>query len=238
MKVDHNLCIACGQCIDYCPMEAITVAEFAEIDQDACIECHICARTKACPVGALQIEELEWPRSLRSSFSDVLNPHKNTGVAGRGTEEMKTNDVTARLKKGRVGVAIELGRPGLGVTFRDVEKMAMAVARHGVEFEVQNPVDALMTDKATGKLMPEVLNEKVLSAIVEFEVERQALEPILRTILDTAGQLETVFSLCAATPMDDDNPEIPIDPVLEKLGISRWPNGKTNVGLGKPWKEC
>lgn len=238
MKVDRDLCVACGQCVDYCPMEAITVSEFAEIDQDACIECHICARTKACPVGALQIEDLEWPRLLRSAFSDVLNPHKSTGVAGRGTEEMKTNDVTARLKKGRVGVAIELGRPGIGVTFRDVEKMAMAVARHGVHFEEQNPVDSLMVDKATGRLMPDVLDEKVLSAIVEFEVDRKELELILPTILAAAGDLDTIFSLCVATAMDDGNPEIPVDRIFQRLGIPRRPNGKTNVGLGRPRKEC
>ncbi len=238
MKVDSDLCVGCGECVPYCPMEAISVDGVAEIDQEACVECHICFRTKVCPMNALQIEELEWPRDLRASFSDVLNPHKNTGVTGRGTEEMKTNDVTARLKKGRVGVAIELGRPGIGVYFRDVEKIAMAVARQGVAFEAQNPVDAIMTDKKTGELAPEVLNERVLSAIVEFEIPREQLSPILQTVREAARDIDTVFSLCVASVMEDGGKVIITDGIIQQLGMARRPNGKTNVGLGRPRKEC
>ena len=53
------------------------------------------------------------PRILRSRV-----PHESTGVEGRGTEEVKTNDVSGRVKMGEVGFTIELGRPGVGVRFR------------------------------------------------------------------------------------------------------------------------
>ena len=50
-------------------------------------------------------------------------------VPGRGTEEMKTNDVKGTFLPGEVGVGIELGRPGIEANFRDVEKVAMALMK-------------------------------------------------------------------------------------------------------------
>ena len=67
-----------------------------------------------------------------------------------------------------VGIAIEMGRPGTGTRFYDVEKVAMAVAKVGVHFEPHNPVTKLMIDETTGKMKDDVLNEKVLSAIVDL----------------------------------------------------------------------
>ena len=65
-------------------------------------------------------------------MSDVTTVYR--GVNGRGTEEMKTNDVTGRFKKGYAGIAVELGRPQVSTSLRDLEKIAMVVAQHGAEF--------------------------------------------------------------------------------------------------------
>ncbi|HUV55530.1 MAG TPA: hypothetical protein VMW03_10050 [Candidatus Krumholzibacteriaceae bacterium] len=86
------------------------------------------APVDVCPTGALTPPELTWPRSLRAAFSDPTVVHPGTGVGGRGTEEIKTNDVTGRLRRGEAGIVVELGRPGTGARLRDVEKMAMALA--------------------------------------------------------------------------------------------------------------
>ena len=44
-------CIACGACVDGCPVGAITMeADKAKIDADACIDCGAC--NGVCPVGA------------------------------------------------------------------------------------------------------------------------------------------------------------------------------------------
>mgnify|MGYP001739409725 CR=1 FL=1 len=43
-----NDCIACGTCIDECPVEAIS-----EIDADACTECGTCA--SVCPNEAISL---------------------------------------------------------------------------------------------------------------------------------------------------------------------------------------
>src|SRR3979490_309335 len=66
------------------------------------------------PTAAFEPDELSWPRIVRRAFSDPRVPHESTGVEGRGTEEVKTNDVSNRVKVGEVGFTIEFGRPGVG----------------------------------------------------------------------------------------------------------------------------
>jgi len=68
--------------------------------------------------------------------------HKETGVPGRGTEEMKTNEVTARLN-GLLGMAVEVGRPGVGARLKDLETIAMLWPRK-IVFEPRNPVTFLL----------------------------------------------------------------------------------------------
>jgi ferredoxin len=47
-------CIACGTCIDECPVEAISAGDAYSIDASKCIDCGACA--DACPVGAPKSE--------------------------------------------------------------------------------------------------------------------------------------------------------------------------------------
>jgi ferredoxin len=48
-------CIACGICAERCPMEAITVSDYAIVDEKLCIGCGVCAR--ACPENAIRLLE-------------------------------------------------------------------------------------------------------------------------------------------------------------------------------------
>ncbi|KJS03711.1 MAG: hypothetical protein VR68_01050 [Peptococcaceae bacterium BRH_c4a] len=233
MYVDKEKCIGCGSCVTYCPMQALSVVEDSlDINHNECVECNICYRAGVCPCDALEIKELSWPRIVRSVFSDPLLSHGNTGVPGRGTEEMKTNDVTNRFRPGYIGIAIEMGRPGTGTRFYDVEKVAMAVAEHDVKFEILNPVTHLMTNRATGQINPEVLNEKALSAIIEFEIPSEKTREVLRTIKDVSAEIETVFSLdiCSRVAQDGILPQVA---PVEQEDIALSINGKTNVGLGR-----
>src|ERR1051325_11520593 len=118
-----------------------------------------------CPTAAFEPEELAWPRVVRRAFSDPRVPHESTGVEGRGTEEVKNNDVSGRVVVGEVGFTVEFGRPGVGVWFRDIQQMTQALAKAHVPFEKKNPLTFLMSDVSTGTLKPDILDEKVLSAI-------------------------------------------------------------------------
>ena len=71
----------------------------------------------------------------------------------------------------------------------------MALAGLGVEFEPKNPVVELMKDVKTGAIREEVLEEKVLSAILEFRIKIDRLEEVLKAIKEVATQINTVFSL-------------------------------------------
>ena len=234
MQIDQELCIGCGQCTPYCPVGAINPGDdVQEVDFDECVECGSCLRCSDCPTDAIYQEELEYPRTVRSLMSDVLTIAEESKISGRGTEEMKTNEVTGRFKLGDAGVAIEVGRPVLGTRLYDVEKIAMEVAKFGVEFEQSNPTTSMMLDKKTGKFREELLNEKVLSAILEFCVPLDQLPELFKILKKVAGEIESIFSLDIATRLAPDR-SVPTDPCIARSGLWIARNGKTNIGLGRP----
>jgi hypothetical protein len=153
-------------------------------------------------------------------------------VQGRGTEEVKTNDVTQRVQRGEVGFTIEFGRPGVGVWFRDIQKMTTALAKANVPFEKKNPLTLLMSDVATGAIKPDVLDEKVLSAIVEIKVPVHRTEEIIRLVHEVEKDIDTVVALGIGTRCDENGEESVVAPILERMGY-RIERAKTNAGLGR-----
>jgi hypothetical protein len=185
-----------------------------------------------CPTAAFEPEELAWPRVVRRAFSDPRVPHESTGVEGRGTEEVKTNDVSGRVQAGEAGFTIEFGRPGVGVWFRDIQKMCWALASAGVQFEKKNPVTSLMSDVATGTIREDILDEKVLSAIVEIKVPLGRTEEVIRLVWAVEKQIDTVISIGVGARCDEGGEENAVASVLERLGY-KLERAKTNVGLGR-----
>jgi Pyruvate/2-oxoacid:ferredoxin oxidoreductase delta subunit len=49
-------CLACGDCLDRCPMEAIELGDVAVVDGERCIGCGLCATT--CPAQAVALERV------------------------------------------------------------------------------------------------------------------------------------------------------------------------------------
>jgi len=237
-----------------------TTVNRATVNLDECVECFTCYRGMSkehlnptvvrsirgflrllrvrfdpepdvCPTDALTPQELTWPRIVRQAFSDPLVPHESTGVHGRGTEEVKTNDVTGRVGEGEAGFTIEFGRPGVGVRFRDIQKMTMALAALPIAFEKRNPVFSLMTDPRTGAIREDILDEKVLSAIVELKATLAHVPQVLRMVEEVAPTLDTIVSIGVATRCDAQGDNL-LEPLLKREGYTFF-RGKTNLGLGR-----
>ncbi len=218
-------------CVPYCPVGAIkSVGKKCVIYEDECVECYVCYRSEVCPVEAFQKVPLKWPRTIRHQFSSAPMAHESTGISGRGTEEVKTNDVTGRYGFGEVGFTVDVGRPGVGTSFKDVEKILKAIARVDVEFEPKNPVTMLMVDKKRGILAKEVINERVLSCIIEFKIPESKLSLVMKALEDVANSISTVFTVGCISRLSP-NGEIPVKDFLDKAGIFYRPNGKINLGL-------
>ena len=170
-QINQDLCVQCETCIPYCTVGAIKAHDgIVDIDPKMCTECYVCIRNRVCPVDAIEHTPLDTPvKQFQHVISDPTETHGGTGVPGRGTEEAKTNDVTGRYGHGEIGVGIDMGRPGLGCTLRDVEKVAMALTAAGLKLEGADttPLAALMTDLNTGKVKEEYLDTRVLSVIIE-----------------------------------------------------------------------
>ena len=237
------------------------VIKRATINRNECVECYACynglsterlnpvlvrtirklfqmARLRfdpepdICPTAAFEPEDLHWPRVVRRAFSDPRATHESTGVQGRGTEEVKTNDVTGRVKVGDVGFTIEFGRPGVGVRFREIQEMCWALARANVSFEKRNPITSLMSDVGTGTLRADILDEKVMSAIVEIKVPVARTEEIIHVVWEVEKKLDTVVAIGVATRCGEHGEEVLVAPILERMGY-RLQRAKTNIGLGR-----
>jgi NAD-dependent dihydropyrimidine dehydrogenase PreA subunit len=238
MIVFKEVCVGCGRCQPYCPAGAIHFEDCKSVvDQESCYECGTCLRSEICPVDALREPPhvFEYPRALRKYFSDPTSTHAVTGIQGRGTEESKTNDVTLRSGPGEVGVAIEIGRPTLGMGLKDIQKITRALARNGIhEIEPNNPINSMILDPRTGDLKPELLNERVLSAIIEMQVKTERLPEILKVIKEVIPELDSVFTLDVATLLEP-GLTIPADVLssIESVGFTWRPNAKINMGLGR-----
>jgi ferredoxin len=237
-----------------------TMVNRATVNLDECVECCTCYRGMSkehlnptvvrtirgflkllrirfdpepdvCPTDALTPQELTWPRIIRRAFSDPLVAHESTGIHGRGTEEVKTNDVTGRVNEGEAGFTIEFGRPGVGVWFRDIQRMTMALARLPIAFESKNPVYSLITDPKTGALREDILDEKVLSAILELKTTLEHVPQVLQVVEEVAPTLDTIVSIGVSTRCDarGDNQ---LEPLLKREGYTFY-RGKTNLGLGR-----
>lgn len=234
MIIDTEKCTGCMKCVPYCGFNAIfREGDKCHIDLDNCVECYVCLKSEICPENAFLEVFLEWPRNLRHTFSSVHAKFTGLGMDGRGTAEMKTNDVTGRFRLGEIGITIDVGRPGVGTKFMDVERIAMALARRGVEFEPQNPTTSLMVDTTTGRFREDVKSERVLSCIIEFKTTEDKLLEIIETLNEVSREIDTVFSVGCISRCRPDG-TVPIKEKLDSAGIYYRPNGKVNVGLGRP----
>lgn len=246
MVIDQKRCIGCGICMVYCPADAIHLTKTEEgtrkayIEEDVCLECGTCIRERVvkCPRGAISErpkKERSIGRQMRRFFSDPSTTHPLTGVPGRGTEEVKTNDVTERVCRGELGLCLEFGRPVIGTSVREIEKATRRLAECGIRLEPCNPLYDLLEDVEKGTFRPEFLEERFVSAIVEFTIPFSRGEELLKVCQEIADEVDTVFSMDMICCYDADgtNPALAL---CQRLGITVRDNAKVNIGIGRPYQ--
>jgi len=240
MKINPEKCIRCTRCIEYCPVDSIHAqGGTVVIDQDECVECGVCLNTGICPVDAIYMpeESFEYPRAIRMQFSDPGAQHPNLKAWGRGTEEAKTNDVTGKFARGEYGLLLEFGRPGTGTRLREVEKITKALAERNIPILEDNPLYGLLEDDGSGRIRPDFVEEKILSAILEIRLTEEQFAEFITGILPLLEEVVTVVSVGLVTRFDEDG-GLSVISRLEELGFSVRPNAKINVGLGRPLVEA
>jgi len=240
--IDYDECVECGTCFRGMSQEHLNPTLVRAVRRLAKVfRFRFDPEPDVCPTASFVMEELSWPRIVRRVFSDPLVEHSSTGIHGRGTEEVKTNDVSDRIAVGEVGYVIEFGRPGVGVRFHEIQTMTMALADIGVTFEAKNPITHLMSDEDRGILKQDLLDEKILSAIVEIKTAIEEVPQILEIVAAVSRRIDTVVALGVSTRCDENGNDELLVPLLQDLGHSV-ERAKTNMGLGRitnaPVAEC
>lgn len=233
--IDQDLCVECGNCIRERYAKGTDKLTYDKLTNAVNVK-KIYNKVYKCPNNAIYepIEEITGtPREVRRFFSNPATSHRLTGVPGRGTEEVKTNDVTGRICRGEIGIAIEMGRPSLGTNFHEVEKVTMALAKLGVEYEKDNPLTHLMENPIKGSFKEEYKQERVISAIVECRTKIENMEEILETVKKVAQEIDTVFSLDLICCFEEDG-TIPVLTRLANINMKPRANAKINLGMGRP----
>jgi hypothetical protein len=194
-------------------------------------------RHTICPSDAFEPTELTtYIKQFQHVISDAAETHGiKKGTTGRGGKEVKTQDVTGRIKQGQVGITIDMGRPGLGVYLRDVEKVAMALIGAGVVMPPsdKSPLGSLMQDPASGELVPEYLDYHFHSLLMEGTTTTEQLPVVLKALKEVETKIETVFAVGLVMHVDKNCYNSALD-CLDDLDIPKPHRGKVNLGLGRP----
>lgn len=199
--------------------------EVAVVDQDECVECGACRRSRVCATEAFYQPPLAWPRVLRAVFSD--QSYRLPGAPPRSSEGMKIGDVTGNFKRGYASFMVELGRPGVGAHFRDLEKVTTTMAAQGFPVSGGRSLAQVIADPTTGRVKDEVRNEKASRISVSYTVPLGQVPVVWEAVQRAAREVDTVISVGLVRRCEEDGS-------VPDLGLPTYPDGKTNVGLGRP----
>ena len=89
-----------------------------------------------------------------------------------------------------------------------------------------------MTDRSRGVIREDILNEKILSAIVEIKAPTERVPAVLQSIRDLAREVDTVISVGVSARCDSVGNDL-LGRILAQEGYPAY-RGKTNLGLGQP----
>lgn len=115
----------------------------------------------------------------------------------------------------------------------DVEKVAMALAEAGLEFEDNTPLTDILVDRGTGRIRSEYHPAHLLSIIIEGHCSLDRFQRVVQALREVESRIDTVFSVGVISRVDASGFS-PVLAEIEKAGLPRPIRGKVNVGLGRP----
>jgi hypothetical protein len=83
-----------------------------------------------------------------------------------------------------------------------------------------------------GTIREDILDEKIMSAIVEIKVPVARVEEIIRLVHEVEQRSTTVVTIGVGVRCDSDGEDHVVAPILEQLGY-KLERAKTNIGLGR-----
>ncbi|MEJ2058337.1 MAG: 4Fe-4S binding protein [Desulfofustis sp.] len=202
MKIDKDKCVGCANCVPVCPVGAIYIAD----DKLSEINPETCVECHNC-FRSLSPEHL--PPGVTRLIRKIL---KAISLRFQPAPDVCPTDAIVHY-------------------FRDVQTVTSTLAAEGVTFESGNPVTQLMSDVQTGFIREDLLDEKVLSCIVEVTVPLDETVRHLDLVKRISRSVETVISIGVSTVCDEDGGD-PLREILLNQGFELgW--GKMNLGFGR-----
>ena len=78
---------------------------------------------------------------------------------------------SGRVKVGEVGFTIEFGRPGVGVWFSDIQKMAWAMAKAGVSYHVGREANSKYGESINGVQTARAVKHQFIKPLLLLGIE-------------------------------------------------------------------
>ena len=142
------------------------------------------------------------PRLIRRVFSETRRRAQIDGHQRPRHRRSQNQRRESRVGIGEVGYTIEFGRPGVGVRFRDIQEMTRALAKLDIVFEAKNPISHLMTDKSSGTLRADILDEKILFRDRrDFAARLDRVEAVCETVSAVNERIDTVTAVGISNPL-------------------------------------
>ncbi len=132
IKISHDKCTLCKQCIEECPFGAIEIKDGKLYINENCTLCGLCV--KVCPVGALEKEE-------KAAFKTDLNHYKDIWFFAE-TREGKLSSVALEMLNAALKLKKELGEKVAGVLLGgNVKGFAAELGKRGADkvYVVEDP---------------------------------------------------------------------------------------------------
>ena len=89
-----------------------------------------------------------------------------------------------------------------------------------------------MTDKSSGTLRADILDEKILSGIVEIRSALDRVEAVCETVSAVNERIDTVTAVGISTRCGEQGEDKSLAPLLADLGFA-YERAKTNMGIGR-----